>query len=231
MKYAIHEETQEKNTFSEIILSLFFPPVCGFCNEINSQYLCDNCRRKFDAIKTSQIENYEKDPVYFDEHFYMFKYEKDIREYILKYKFNEKSYMYKSFAKLMCEDKVFMQELSSKIDVIVSVPVHKKRFKVRGYNQSSLIAKEIAKLLKIDYHENVLIKDKNIVAQSSLEKLDRVRNIKDAFALGKNADLIKEKNVLLIDDVFTTGATVNECCRLLKKQGASYVIVATIAKS
>lgn len=218
-------------TITDKILNIIFPPVCGFCNEINDEFLCEKCRKKFELIKTSKIDNYENDPVYFDEHFYMFKYEKDVREYILKYKFNEKSYMYKSFAKLITEDKIFKEILADKIDCIVSVPVHKKRFKLRGYNQSCLIAKEIATLLSKDYYENVLIKGKNIVAQSTLDKLDRIRNIKGAFALDKKADIVKEKSVLIVDDVFTTGATINECCKLLKNAGASFVSVVTIAKS
>jgi len=107
-------------TITDKILNIIFPPVCGFCNEINDEFLCEKCRKKFELIKTSKIDNYENDPVYFDEHFYMFKYEKDVREYILKYKFNEKSYMYKSFAKLITEDKIFKEILADKIDCIVN---------------------------------------------------------------------------------------------------------------
>lgn len=215
----------------DIILNVIYPPVCGFCNEINSDFLCDKCNNRLKSIKKSKIDDYKNAPVYFDEHFYMFKYKNEIRDYILKYKFDENSYMYKTYAELFLQDEAFINSFINKYDYIISVPIHKKRFKQRGYNQSELIAKEVGTICGKQYCNNVLVKNKNIVAQSSLDYLDRVRNVKDAFILGKNADLIKEKNVAIFDDVFTTGSTVNECAKNLKKAGASLVGVFTIAKS
>ena len=224
----------------ETILNLIFPPVCGFCNEINDKFLCDSCRKKLEMMKISRVDNYVTAPVYFDEHFYMFKYGKDVREAVLKYKFDEKSYMYKSFAKLLSEDEVFCEEFVDKYDYIISVPIHKKRFRTRGYNQSQLIAREIAKELAKDrtnkcditYLDDILVKSKNIAAQSSLaDKLDRVKNIKGAFSMGENYEKIKGKKVAIFDDVFTTGATVNECAKVLKNAGADWIGVFTIAKS
>lgn len=215
----------------EFILNLIYPPVCGFCNEINKEYLCDKCRNKLTSIKLSKIDNYKDVPVYFDEHFYIFKYEKEIREYILKYKFDEKSYMYESYARILAEDNVFVKNFLDKYDYVISVPIHKKRFNQRGYNQSELIAKKVGMVCHKQYYDNVLVKTKNIVAQSSLDKLERVRNIKNVFSLGKNAELIKGKKVAIFDDVFTTGATVNECSKELKNAGARFVGIFTIAKS
>lgn len=220
-----------KTNIKDIMLNLIYPPVCGFCNEINNEFLCDSCRKKIEMIKVSKVDNYVNAPVYFDEHFYMFKYGKDVRDAILKYKFDEKSYMYKSFAKLLSEDEVFKNNFINNYDFIICVPIHKKRFKERGYNQSELISKEIAKLCNKTYCKDVVQKSKNIVAQSSLDKLDRVRNIKDAFKLGKNCEIVKKKKIAIFDDVFTTGATVNECAKVLKESGAEKVGVFTLAKS
>ena len=217
--------------FIEKLLNLIYPPVCGFCNIINKNFICENCKRKYDELKITNIENYENEPVYFDEHMYLYKYEKEVRKSIIKYKFDEKSYMYKSFAKLIIEDDIFRNEFINKYDIVTSVPIHKKRYKYRGYNQSELIAKELANVCEKQYHNRILEKCKNIVAQSSLDKLERVKNIKNAFALGSNAEKVKGKNVLIFDDVFTTGATANECARLLKEAGASFVGIITIAKS
>ncbi len=215
----------------EKILNLIYPPVCGFCNGINSDFLCDKCKNKLNLMKISMVDDYLDAPVYFDEHFFMFKYEKEIREEILKYKFDEKSYMYKSYAKLLSEDNVLKNGFIDKYDCIVSVPIHKRRFKKRGYNQSELIAKDLSSKLGKNYCSDILMKNKNIVAQSSLDRLSRVRNIKDAFIAGKNINHITDKNVVIFDDVFTTGATVNECARILKEAGANLVGVFTIAKS
>ena len=214
-----------------IVLDLIYPPVCGFCNEINNKFLCDNCRDRLNSMKISKIDDYKNVPVYFDEHFYMFKYEREIRDYIINYKFDEKSYMFESFAKLVQDDEVFTDSFINKYDCIISVPIHKKRFKQRGYNQSELIAKEIGKICGKPYCKNVLIKKKNIVAQSTLDKLERVRNIKDAFELEPELSIIKGKRIAIFDDVFTTGATVNECAKVLKENGVDFVGIFTIAKS
>ena len=216
----------------EKFLNLIFPPVCGFCGKINNEFLCDKCKQKLQSEKLSQIDDYKNQPVFFDEHYYLFKYKKDIRDYILKYKFDEKSYLYKSFSELFIRDEVFTKSFIDNYDIIISVPIHKKRFRTRGYNQSDLIAKEISKKCSIEYSNKVLIKNNNIVAQSSLEdKLDRVRNIKNAFCAGEDIGLIKDKKIAIFDDVFTTGATVNECSKVLKQCGAKCVGVFTIAKS
>ena len=99
----------------------------------------------------------------------------------------------------------------------------------RGYNQTQLIAKEIAKNIDIKLCDDVLVKSKNTIAQSKLNKNKRKQNIKNAFKV-LNLEKIQGKNILLFDDIFTTGSTVNECSKILKKAGAKTVGVLTIAK-
>lgn len=210
------------------ILNLFFPPVCGFCNEINEDFLCDKCRRRIESIKISNIDSYINKSVYFDESCYIFKYEKDIRDMIIKYKFEERSYLYKTFSRVICEDVIF-SDFVKKYDCIISVPIHKKRMKLRGYNQSKLVAEDVAKYFGIMYYDNVLEKNKNIVPQSSLDKLNRINNVRGAFNI-IDCSKIVGKNVIIFDDVFTTGATSNECAKVLKEAGAENVGVFSIAK-
>lgn len=212
------------------IINLIFPPVCGFCNEINNKHLCENCKNKIEKLKNSNIQDYSKVPVFFNEHYYLFKYENEIREFIIKYKFEEKSYLYKTFSKILVDDTIFREKFIKNYDCIISVPIHKKRMKTRGYNQSDLIAKEVALTCGIQYMEKVLIKNKNIIPQSSLDMLGRIKNIKDAFSIGNNIDNIKGKKVAVFDDIFTTGSTVNECAKLLKNAGVSNVGIFTFAK-
>ena len=128
------------------------------------------------------------------------------------------------------QDKIFTENFINKYDVIISVPIHNKRMKTRGYNQSKLIAKEIAINCGKEYYDNVIIKSKNIAPQSTLDMLERVKNIKEAFSIGKNSEKISGKNVALFDDIFTTGSTVNECAKILKGIGANNVGVFTLAK-
>lgn len=114
-------------------------------------------------------------------------------------------------------------------DIIIPVPISKKRLKERGYNQSELIAKQISQNMQIKIETKCLYKNKNITAQSSLNKEEREENIKDAYII-KNKEKILNKKVLLFDDIYTTGSTANECCEILKQAKPNKIGVMTIAK-
>ena len=164
----------------------------------------------------------------FEELIYIFKYEGIIRENLLKYKFEEKSYLYKTFVNfLLKNDKIF--ENMKNYDTIIPVPISKKRNRQRGYNQSFLIAKEISKYTNLKLINNCLFKTKNVIEQSKLTKEEREQNIKNVYSL-KNGDKIESKKILLIDDIYTTGSTVNECCRILKKANPKKIGVVVLAK-
>lgn len=113
--------------------------------------------------------------------------------------------------------------------LLVPVPLYKKRLKWRGFNQAEELANELAKFFRVPVINNCLIKNKPTLPQIELSEVERKENIKNAFLI-KNQELIKNKNVLLIDDVFTTGATMSECARLLKEVGAKKVIGLVIAR-
>ena len=100
---------------------------------------------------------------------------------------------------------------------------------IRGYNQTELIAREIAKNTKLKLENKILYKQKNIVSQSELNRNNRKQNVKDAFII-KNSETIKNKNVLIFDDIYTTGSTLQECSRILKNAGVKHVGILTIAK-
>lgn len=158
----------------------------------------------------------------------MFKYEGAIRRIILQYKFQEKSYLYKTIVNFLLNNKK-MFEIIKSYDTIVPVPISKKRKKTRGYNQSYLIAKDIANIVGIKLENRVLFKIKNIIEQSKLNKEDRGKNIKGVYEI-KNDYRIKDKKILLFDDIYTTGSTVIECCRMLNIAKPSKIGVLTIAK-
>ena len=165
---------------------------------------------------------------YFKELISILKYEGLIRDKILQYKFEDKAYIYKTFAKIVLKNKKVCG-LLKKYDIIIPVPIHKKRKLQRGYNQTQLIAKEISKNIDIKLCNNVLVKNKNTIAQSKLNKNKRKQNIKGAFK-ALNVQNIQGKSVLLFDDIYTTGSTANECSKILKEAGAKTVGVLTIAK-
>ena len=224
----------------DIFFKLVFPPTCGFCNNLTNNYICNSCLASILSFKQSKISIYSNNQFYFQKHFYLFKYESIIREKIIQYKFQDKAYLYKTFAKIFVEDEIFSSFIK-KYDYITCVPLHKKRFKSRGYNQSELIAKEIARYFNIPYFKNILIKKRNIVAQSTLNKKERQKNIKDSFEI--NPKLYKKKplgnvfpnglnnlKIAIFDDIFTTGATANECAKVISSLNPSEIGFFTIAK-
>ena len=213
----------------DIILDLIYPPVCGLCGKINSKSLCKKCEIKLNNQAVFEIDNYSQNlNKYFDEHLYMFMYDGLIRSLILKYKFNDKPYLYKTFIKYLLNNEKFVEILKN-YDIIVAVPLSKERKKQRGYNQSNLIAVEISKKLQIKLCNNSLKKVQNTVKQSTLNKQERKQNIQGAYML-KNAKNLYKKNVLIIDDIYTTGSTVNECSKELSKAGTKKIGILTIAK-
>ena len=212
------------------ILDLIYPPVCGICGKINNNNLCKKCEmelKKYQNIKII-IDDEELEDKYFNELMYIFKYEGLIRKLIIDYKFNDKSYLYLTFVNFLIKNQKLFENIK-KYDTIIPVPISKKRFKNRGYNQSLLVANEIAKKFNLKLMNNCLFKTKNIIEQSKLNKEEREQNIKSAFEL-KNKHLIQNKNILIFDDIYTTGSTVNECSKVLKLAHPKKIGVLTIAK-
>ncbi len=213
----------------ENFLNLIFPNVCGFCNKINRNSLCKDCELNLSKYQLNEIKNYKNDKLkYFDYLFCALKYENIIRERIIQYKFGEKAYLYKTFAKIIIKNEKIYRFIKL-YDIIIPVPMHKNKEAVRGYNQSALIAKEIAKNIGINFNKKILVKTKNTKVQSTLNKTQRIQNVKDVFEI-ENKDIIKNKKVILVDDIYTTGSTVNECSKMLKQAGTKEILVITIAK-
>ena len=210
------------------ILDVIYPPVCGICGKLNTNSLCNKCKNKLQNQISYKIEDYSNSVSYFDEHIYLFKYTGEIRKLILDYKFNEKSYLYETFVNFLKNNEKISAKFY-KYDIIVPVPISKKRFKERGYNQSSILARKIAKIFDLEYNENILQKIKNNKEQSSLDKEKRNINVKDVYKIKKTKDIV-DKNILIVDDIFTTGNTVNECSRVLKELHTGKIGVFTIAK-
>lgn len=206
-------------------LNLFFPTVCGICGEKNANWLCSKCEKDIE-IKKKNINTkvYLK---YYDEFLFLFKYE-DIRSEILQYKFSNKAYLSNMFTNIILKDKKICDKIKL-YDIILSVPMSKKKKSRRGYNQTELISKKISQNLNIEYRNNILIKAKNNLTQSSLTEKQRFENVKNVFKV-QNEEIIKNKRIIIFDDILTTGATANECAKQLKKAGAKEILVLTLAK-
>ena len=218
----------------EKISNLLYPPICGICEKISKDTLCPKCnlelkkQAEVNILQKEEIEENIKKEKYFEELMYIFKYEGQVRKLILDYKFNEKSYLYKTFVNFLLKNEKIFENIK-KYDKIIPVPISKKRNKERGYNQSMLIAEEIANKTNLELVNNCLIKTKNIIEQSKLNKEDRQQNIQGVYSL-QNERLITNKKILLVDDIYTTGSTVNECCKILQQANPKTIGVLVLAK-
>ncbi|WP_366939181.1 ComF family protein [uncultured Eudoraea sp.] len=114
------------------------------------------------------------------------------------------------------------------IDIVIPVPLHKKRLKKRGYNQVSGFAKRIAGHLNAQYIEHLLVKTANTRTQTKKSRLYRWREMPNLFEV-TNPDYLNAKNILLVDDVITTGATMEACARALKRANDVTVSIAAMA--
>lgn len=209
------------------LINLIYPTVCGICGEISKEDICNKCKVKIKKFQRSKKHIYLSKN--FDTHMYLFDYQEIIRQKILQYKFGEKTYISKCFTKIILNDEKICRFLKN-YDIIIPVPISNKRKKKRGYNQSELIAKKLSKQMKnLKYTSKVLYKIKDTIPQSILDKEKRTENIKGAYYI-KNGQILKNKKILLIDDIFTTGSTVNECSKILKQVGAKEIGIFTLAK-
>ena len=117
-------------------------------------------------------------------------------------------------------------KFKKKYDIIIPVPMYKTKKDTRGYNQAEVLAKELG---GVPMKNDVLIKIIDTKKQSTLNKEERSQNLIGAYKI-QNSEIIQNKNIILIDDIFTTGSTVNECSKILKQAGAYEICVLTIAK-
>ena len=231
-------------------LELLYPEknTCFICNvydsSIDDKYICSDCEKKLIkivpplCIKCSKPIDYASDCLCPDCNVYEksfeaakspFSYEGIIKECIYNFKYYNKPYFYKFCGNLLLR---YMNEINyTNFDFITSVPLHKSKMRTRGYNQSQLLAKYMSDKLSIPYAD-VLKRTVKTTKQSQQSKDERKKNLKGAFAVKypHTNTKIKNRSVLLVDDVYTTGSTADECSNTLLNFGVSKVYVITIAR-
>lgn len=180
----------------------------GLCKDCYSNLDFDTPKIKLDGITDINI---------------CLNYNRFLREIIKRYKFNDETHFYKTFAEIIIEE-IFREKLSTKIDFLTYIPMTRTAYLKRGYNQLKLIAEEIKNMTGIEVKE-VLRKKNHTKDQIGLSFVERKLNLKDAF----ESEKLDGENVLLIDDVLTTGATVEEAAKALEKAGAEEVYVVVLA--
>ncbi len=225
------------------LLDIFYPRKCMFCGEkLNNkvEYYCKSCYNKLPFTEENRClvcgrEMFTNQNVClscqihkrnFDENISVFLYIDEMASALKRYKFTGKMYYHKPFSEFIYDE---IRERLCNIDYIVYPPINRITFYKRGYNQCELIARELCRKTGVPYLKNAIIKVRQYKKQSLVKGKDRYKNVRGAFKINsKYNDILNKKRVLLIDDVLTTGATLDECSRMLKKQGVHSVICATL---
>ena len=164
-------------------------------------------------------------------HFSPFFYTEPVRSMILSLKYSSNGYIAKALAPYLAA--VYLKHIAQRFDrppVIVPVPLHKSRYRERGYNQSLVLAEALTAYLDLPIADGVLIREKRTIIQKHMDAATRAKNMQGAFTVvPTKANQIQNQNILILDDVFTTGSTTNTCAAALRANGARHIIVLTIA--
>lgn len=202
--------------------------ICYLCKEKiedNKSYICIDCYENLEIINGRSKIGFE----YISDSYYSLSYNRFLREKMSDYKFNGKNYLYKPFGDIMVNT-AKMMGIHEEIDIIMFVPSHRRKEAVRGYNQAELLANYISNSLKKPLSRKKLIKTKYTKDQSVLNRLDRMLNLKKSFEI-RDKEEIKSKKILLIDDIITTGVTLEEASKILLNSGARKIVGLTLTSS
>jgi len=211
----------------EALLDWIFPPKCGGCGQ-SGQWLCAACRSQIHYVKLQASD--ERPPHAWGDtavqriHSVAW-YDEPLRSAIHSFKYKGQKTLRKPLAEILMKQ---WETYRQPIDLIVAVPLHPNREKERGYNQSQLLADEFSRAARIPASRNGLRRTRHTLPQVSLTMQERWQNVRDAFE--GNPDALTGKRVLLVDDVCTTGATLEACGRAALAAGARSVWAITVAR-
>lgn len=197
-------------------------PYCSLCG-MPFEYAEQGFETSENALICGRcIEN----PPFYSKAMSAIKYNENSRSLLLSFKYFDRTDLAETFSKWMISAG---EDVIKKSDIIIPVPMHKTRMLIRKYNQAALLANKISIKTNIPTVHNILVRNKKTAPQKQGRE-KRALNVKGAFKV-LNPDIITDKSVLLIDDVITSGATINECATTLKKNGAKDVFALSLARA
>ena len=234
--------------FGLALVDFFFPPRCPFCGassedghrpcplclsqiHFSSHPRCPRCGLSFetDLGEDHLCSGCISEERYFARARSIATYGGLMAEVISRFKYRNASYLARPLSALLTEYRDPDFSFSS-FDLVLPVPLHPQRLRKRGFNQSNLLARWIGRVHSIPLDFTTLRRIRATQPQTQLSGPERITNIRGAFQV-QRPQVVAEKNLLLIDDVFTTGATVQECSKVLLKAGASQVEVLTLVRA
>lgn len=237
-----------KPEFFAALGSLFYPPVCVICsaNIEHSEYLCADCQRRAPRIKppfcakcsepfpgaitqSFSCANCEHRELHFDCAVAVYRSRGLVRKLVHDFKYGNQRYLRYPLAAWLTETLTDPRLRDRQFDLIIPVPLHPARERERGFNQAALLAELLAESMNVAARP-VLERIRYTTTQTAYDRAERMENLAGAFRLRKNRD-VRDLRVLLIDDVLTTGSTLSECARVLRRAGAASVHAATAARA
>ncbi len=195
------------------------PPFCSVCGDPFPSkeagvHPCGECAKRKKHFATARA---------------LGSYEGPLQEAIHRWKYEGKATLTPLFGQWMVEGvKRYWNPCA--LDLLIPVPLHKKRLRQRGFNQALLLTKRLSRSTGIPFRGGILKKVRTTLPQVNLSGIERRKSVKGSFAIASR-DAVRGKRILLIDDVFTTGATVNECAKVLMAAGSKCVDVLTLARA
>ena len=233
--------------FRSTPFQFFLPPQCPCCETFlkeGQQGFCSTCRSKIRWIEppfcsicgipfvSKEVENHPCGACLTQRRYFTIAralgaFEGSLQTAIHRWKYEGKTHLTPFFAERMAEGLDRFWEPNT-LDLLIPIPLHIQRLRERGFNQALLLVKELSRRTGIPYAKAILKKKKPTVPQVNLSGAEREKGLRRAFHVIEKEKLLG-KSVLLVDDVYTTGATVNECSKVLLKGGAERVDVFTLA--
>lgn len=224
-------------------IDLIFPRRCPICHEIVTpagDLTCPSCLKKIHFIRSpvckkcgKEVSNVEKEYCYdcfkhkrsYDYGLSLLRYDELTKSSMAAIKYKNKT-EYLDFYSEAIWRYYQKQLMAMNIDIIVPVPIHRKRRRERGFNQAEILAVKIGAFMGLPVVRDGLVRTKNTDPQKKLTSQERLRNLSHAFQ--QNNAAVAGKRILLVDDIYTTGSTVEACSRALKEGGAANIFVITI---
>ena len=231
-----------KNT----LLPLLYPRHCPVCNVLlpYGTFICKKCEKKLPFITeptcfscgkpiSSAEQEYCYDCRIFPKSFHsgcsLLLYNGKTRPAMMSFKYENNRFLSQFFVReIIMRHRDLLQKWHP--DAIIPIPIHKNKYKKRGYNQAELLAKDLSVLLNLSYYPNILIRSVDMLPQKQFDPQARLNNLQKAFALNPRYQklLPSFSSVLLIDDIYTTGATMEACTRILLDGGVNSVYICSV---
>ncbi|WP_196891318.1 ComF family protein [Aureivirga marina] len=219
------------------IIDLFYPQYCLGCFEEISDdnfNICLNCRTNLPVTNYSNVEENDlkklfkgKIPLTHATSLYFFSKKGKIQNLIHVLKYKNKQKIGEFFGELLGEE-ILNSKYFSTIDYVIPIPLHQQKFKIRGYNQNTLFGKTLSKKIDAHYCEKNVKRIKNTESQTKKNTEERFKNTQNIFEI-QNPEKYENKHILLIDDIITTGATIESCSKELLKVKNIKISIASIA--